>query len=356
MRGGAAGGSRAKAITDPFRAEAPRGESGGPQFRTEAARGEASASEPQRDGVSRAGSAGPPGKPDATDAGPEGGGSGGMGAQPPRKKVSTPRKRWRAAFFVLAGVGIIGAVTVALLGSRLLVVRAITVTGTHLVTPAQVIAAANVPAGTPLIRVDPAQVALRVEARISQVETARVSKQWPDGLAITIRERVPVVAVRMAGGGYDLVDHDGVIVNWAKARPARLPLLETTLPGSELRGDQGVAAVSAVLAGLPGWLSDQVKAVSASAPSSGPGPSVRLYLSGGVTVDWGGPDRLSVKAQELATLMRDTGRPGDTVQPGSTVQPGRTAQPGNTAQPGSSGQPGPVRYYDVSAPGTVVTK
>jgi cell division septal protein FtsQ len=258
--------------------------------------------------------------------------------------VSTPRKKWRAAFFVLAGVGIIGAVTFALLGSRLLVVRAITVSGAHLVTPAQVIAAADVPAGTPLIRVDPAQVALRVEARIRQVETARVSKQWPDGLAITIRERVPVVAVRMAGGGYDLVDHDGVIVNWAKARPARLPLLETSLPGSELRGDQGVAAVSAVLAGLPGWLSDQVKAVSVNAPGSGTSPAVRLYLSGGVTVDWGGPDRARVKAQELATLMRDTG------QSGNTVQPGKTAQPGNTAQPG------PVRYYDVSAPGTVVTK
>lgn len=245
---------------------------------------------------------------------------------------------------MLAGVGIVGAVTIALLGSRLLVVRAITVTGTHLVTPAQVIAAANVPAGTPLIRVDPAQVALRVEATIRQVETARVAKQWPDGLAITIRERVPVVAVRMAGGGYDLVDHDGVIVNWAKAKPARLPLLETTLPGSELRGDQGVAAVSAVLAGLPGWLSAQVKAVSASAPSSGTDPSVRLYLSGGVTVDWGGPDRAGVKARELAILMRDTGQSGGAVQPSGAGQSGGT------------GQSGPVRYYDVSAPGTVVTK
>jgi len=240
--------------------------------------------------------------------------------------VFTPRKKWRAAFFVLAGIGIVGAVAVALLGSRLLVVRVITVTGTHLVTPAQVIAAASVPAGTPLIRVDPAQVALRVEAKIRQVETARVSKQWPDGLAITIRERVPVVAVRMTGGGYDLIDHDGVIVNWAKAKPARLPLLQTTLPGSALRGDRGVATVSAVLTGLPGWLSRQVTAVSASPPASGTQPSVTLYLSGGATIDWGGADRATVKARELATLMRD------------------------------AAQANPVRYYDVSAPEIVVTK
>ena len=221
-----------------------------------------------------------------------------------------PRKKWRAAFFVLAGIGIVAAVAVALLGSRLLVVRVITVTGTHLVTQAQVIAAAGVPAGTPLIRVDPAQVALRVEA-IRQVETARVSKQWPDGLAITIRERVPVVAVRMAGGGYDLVDHDGVIVKLAKAKPAKLPLLQTTLPGSALRGDRGVATVSAVLAGLPGWLSHQVRAVSASPSGSGAGPSVTLYLTGGATVVWGGSDRATVKARELAILMRDAAQPSE---------------------------------------------
>jgi cell division protein FtsQ len=230
--------------------------------------------------------------------------------------VSTPRKKWRAAFFVLAGIGILGAVAFALLGSRLLVVRAITVSGARLVTPAQVIAAAGVPAGTPLIRVDPAQVARRVEA-IRQVESARVSKQWPDGLAISIQERVPVVAVLMADGGYDLVDHDGVIVSWAKAKPAGLPLLQTTVAGGALRGDRGVAAASAVVTGLPGWLSQQVKSVSASDP----GPSVTLYLTGGQTVAWGGPDREAVKARELAILMRD-----------------------------------PARYYDVSAPGTVVTK
>jgi cell division protein FtsQ len=220
---------------------------------------------------------------------------------------------------VLAGAGIVVAVAFGLLGSRLLVVRAISVTGTHLVTREQVLAAASVPAGTPLIRVDPGQVARRVEA-IRQVETARVTKQWPDGLAITVRERVPVVAVRMAGGGYDLVDHDGVIVRWAKGKPAGLPLLRTTLSGGALRGDQGVATASAVLAELPRWLSGQVAAVSVS------DPGVTLQLSGGKTVVWGGADRAAVKARELTILMGDS-------------------RSGN-----------PVRYYDVSAPGTVVTR
>jgi cell division protein FtsQ len=229
---------------------------------------------------------------------------------------------------VLAFVGIFAAVGWALLGDRLLVVRVINVSGTHLITPAQVIAAADVPAGTPLIRVDTAKVAARIEA-IRQVAAARVSKQWPDGLSIAVTERVPVMAVRMAGGGYDLVDHDGVIVNYAKVKPAAMPLFQTALPGSQLRGSRDVAAASAVLAELPAWLSRVVTDVAVTSggatgsveEASVPAGSVVLHLNGGKTVAWGGPGMASLKARELAILMRD-----------------------------------PASYFDVTDPETVVTK
>jgi len=220
---------------------------------------------------------------------------------------------WRTAFFALAGVGIIAGVAWGLLGSRLLVVRSVAVTGTNLVPKAEVAGAADVPLGTPLAQVDPAAVARRVES-IRQVASATVSKSWPDGLTITVRERVPAVAVRMAGGGYDLVDADGVIVRWAEARPAGLPLLATSVPGGELRGDPEVTAAAAVLGELPGWLSESVASVTASGP-------VTLRLRDGKTVVWGGTDSAAVKARELAILMRDR-----------------------------------ARYLDVSAPGTVVTR
>jgi cell division protein FtsQ len=236
---------------------------------------------------------------------------------------------------VLASLGIIAAVGWALLGDRLLVVRVIAVSGTHLVPPAQVIAAADVPAGTPLIRVDTTQVATRVEG-ITQVASARVSKDWPDGLSITVTERVPVVAVRMSGGIYDLVDHDGVIVTAQRAKPAALPLFETAVPGSQLRGDGDIAATSAVLAELPPWLYREVADVSvtsgggsgnggdsggASEKASVPAGSVVLYTDQGQTIVWGGPDMAGVKARELAILMLDR-----------------------------------VSYYDVSDPRTAVTR
>jgi cell division protein FtsQ len=227
---------------------------------------------------------------------------------------------------VLALVGIVGAAGWALLGSRLLVVRVIGVTGTHLVSAGQVRAAADVPAGTPLIRVDPGQVAARVEA-IQQVASAQVTKDWPDGLSITVQERVPVMAVR-SSGRYDLLDRAGVIVVSSASKPAQMPLLLTSEPGGRLRGDQGVAAVAQVLAVLPSWLSHQVAKVSVSG-SDGPSgtqvagltPSVTLYLTGGQTVVWGDAGSSGVKEHELAILMR-----------------------------------GQASYYDLSAPGTVVTR
>jgi len=246
-------------------------------------------------------------------------------ASPPGKKRS-PRK-WRALFFVLASVGIVAAVAWALLGDRLLVVRVVTVSGTHLVTPAQVITAADVPAGTPLIRVDTTQVAARVEA-ITQVASARVSKDWPDGLSITVTERVPVVAVRETGGGYYLVDHDGVIVRSASAKPTSLPLFQTGVPGSQLRGNHDIATVSAVLAELPSWLYREVENVTVTSGTSGnrgveeasvPAGSVVLSTDEAETVVWGGPGMAGVKAHELAILMRDRASYYDVSDPNTAV-------------------------------------
>lgn len=216
----------------------------------------------------------------------------------------------------MAGVGW------ALLGNRLLVVRSVTVTGTHLVSSARVLAAADVPPGTPLLRVDTGAVARRVEA-IPQVASARVSANWPDHLVIAVTERVPVLAVKMAGGGYDLVDPTGVPVRWAKNRPVTMPQLLTALPGSALAGAPSVSAAAAVLAELQPWLASQVAQVSVTeATGSGDvsGQQVILHLKSGKTVLWGGPGRAGQKNRELAILL-----------------------------------PGKAHYVDVSAPGTVVT-
>jgi len=225
----------------------------------------------------------------------------GLGGPPGARRARPPHSRWRTAFFVLAGVAVVAGVSWALLGNRLLVVRSVTVTGTHLVTPEQVLTAANVTLGTPLLSVNASAVTSRVD-EIQQVASVRVTKDWPDHLVIAVTERVPVLALRMAGGGYDQLDPDGVIVRWTKAKPASLPLLVTALPGSALRGSTAVGTAAGVLAELQPWLAKQVAEVRPATVAAGT-EQVTLNLRDGKTVQWGAPGDAAQKNRELAVLL-----------------------------------------------------
>jgi cell division protein FtsQ len=255
--------------------------------------------------------------PAAPPAGRRGGAAGGARAAGSRAGRRRPRTRWRAAFFALAGVAIVGGAGWALLGNRVFVVRSVTVTGTHLLAPAQVIAAADVSLGTPLLSVDTGAVTRRVEA-IGDVASATVTEDWPDHLAITVTERVPAVAVRMADGEYDLVDPTGVVVRHTEAKPAALPLLVTSLPGSALRGNAEVTAAADVLAELQPWLARQVAKVTVAAVPAGP-PQVTLSLRDGKTVQWGSAGNAAQKNRELSVLLPGQARDVDVSAPGTAV-------------------------------------
>jgi cell division protein FtsQ len=244
---------------------------------------------------------------------PDGRGAMPGGIRRPRRR----RTRWRAAFFAVAGIAVVAGVAWALLGDRVLVVRSVTVTGTHLLAPAQVVAAADVPLGTPLMSVDPGAVTRRVEA-LRLVASATVTEDWPDHVVIAVTERVPVMAVRMAGGGYDLVDRTGVIVRWAQAKPAALPVFATTLAGGALREDPSVTAVTEVLAELQPWLADQVTQARATPVPAGP-DQVTLVLRDGKTIQWGSPGGAAQKNRELAILRGTQARIIDVSAPGTVV-------------------------------------
>jgi cell division protein FtsQ len=232
------------------------------------------------------------------------------------------RQPWRAAFFALAAVAIVVGVGWALLDSRFFVVRSVTVTGTHLVTGAEVRSAAAISPGLPLIRVNSAKIAHRVE-QIRQVQSARVSRDWPDGVTIAVTERTPVLAV-LSSGGYQLIDKYGVVVESSSRRPPALPSLElSAVPGSgpvsvpELRGSPAVYAAAVVLHELPRYLARSV--VSLQAPSA---TEVSLRLTRGITIVWGGTDRAAEKSKELAVLMRTHARTYNVSAPGTAVTGG----------------------------------
>ena len=203
------------------------------------------------------------------------------------------------AFVALAAAGVVAAAGWVLFGSPLLAVRSVTVNGTHLVPQSEVLAESGVVPGTPLIRVNTAQAAARIE-RIAQVSSAQVTRSWPNRLVIVVRERTPVLVLPAYGGaGYDLADADGVVLMRVARRPAGLPLYPTVAPDGALRGNPDLAAAAAVLSELPAPVRRSVISVTAPAPDQ-----VTLRLTGGITVLWGDTGRAGVKARELTVLMR----------------------------------------------------
>jgi len=101
---------------------------------------------------------------------------------------------WRALFIGIVGVAIIAGVGWALLGSSLLVVRRIEVTGNTGLPAARVRAASGIQPGTPLARLDAAAAVRRVE-RLSRVLSAQVGRSWPDTVVITVRVRRAALTV-----------------------------------------------------------------------------------------------------------------------------------------------------------------
>ncbi|WP_233604521.1 cell division protein FtsQ/DivIB [Micromonospora sp. HM5-17] len=213
------------------------------------------------------------------------------------------RRRVRAAlpWTVVAGVLVLGLAGGWLTyGTGVLGVRAVRVVGAALVTPEQVRAAAAVPEGTPLARVDLAAVRSRVAA-LPPVARVRASRQWPNTLRIEVVERTPV-AVVPRNGRFAVMDGTGVVFQDRPDRPAGLPLVRLAAPGPE---DMSTRAALEVLAALTPELREQLVEVVVEAPAR-----ITVRLRGGRTVLWGDASRSDTKAQVATSLL---GRAGDTI-------------------------------------------
>jgi cell division protein FtsQ len=199
---------------------------------------------------------------------------------------------------VLLGVGLL-VLVVALAGfvwaGPLLVVRHVEVRGVTDDRAAQVRTALATPWGEPLARVDGRALAGRVR-QLPFVASVDVSRGWPRTLVVTVDARTPRAVVPVAGGGYDIVDGEGVAYARADKAPKGLPVVR--LGDDAVRQPTLVAALQ-VLQGLPEGLRDAVTSVKASSPDA-----VTLTISRR-TVVWGSPEQTDRKAR-IFEALRDT--------------------------------------------------
>lgn len=197
---------------------------------------------------------------------------------------------------------IIGTVIVAVLAgfatwllafSSVFGVHTVVVSGEHRLSEQQVLAAARVTSGAPLLRLDTAAIRTRVEA-LPEVASATVTTSFPSTVRITITERVPVGVVKH-GSSYAIVDRTGDQFRSVPKRPAHLPLLVVP-QGTDARTTGG--AVATVAAALPERVLARTESIQALDPRA-----ITLVLHDGTVVRWGGPEQSGVKADVLLALL-----------------------------------------------------
>jgi cell division protein FtsQ len=244
---------------------------------------------------------------------PRGGTTPGRATAGSRGVAGPPWWRSRRALVVAAALLTALGVCGWLVGwTGVLGVRTVTVTGARSVPAADVIAAAAVPRGQPLARVNTGAVAQRVGA-IPGVARVAVTRAWPSKVRIAITERLGVAVVRRDGVPW-LIDGGGVVFQRLTTGPGRLPTVDVSAAGPD---DPATRAALAALAALSPAVRAQVRTVAAPTRDD-----VRLTLSADRTVVWGDAGEAAAKAEALQALLSRPGHTYDVSTPNVvTVRP-----------------------------------
>jgi hypothetical protein len=268
-----------------------------------------------------------------------------------RRLTEIRRKESRRRLRILAAAGaavVVVAAAVGSLYSPLLDLRHVRIAAIGAVSRSEVLSVTGLNHPRPLIEIDTAQLAARLDA-VVDLGGARVSRTWPATVAIEVTQRTPVAAVAeppSAGspGGWATVDATGRVLTDVAAPPPGLPVVQNAgsipPPGQWLAGSagpganplppagtgpatgrslvdldapadsptvpRGTAAALAVTAALPASMRETVQTVRA-----GPGPELTLGVlpitiaSGSIPVTLGDGSFLTQKLTALAALLTE---------------------------------------------------
>ena len=213
-----------------------------------------------------------------------------------KKRKKKSRRSWRLKALALIVIAVIMALVAAGLWvvyySSALVTKRVNVIGSRNLTPVQVSLTAQVPVGVPLARQDLDAIAERLTA-VPSIETAAVSRSWPNTITLTIVERRPVLAV-LQPDGYVVVDKYGVAYQTQPTLPPKVVLADVDTQSKPL-----LSAVAVVATALPEKLNGKVKLITASSPDS-----IALILGSGRIITWGSSADSELKAKVVTALLK----------------------------------------------------
>lgn len=195
---------------------------------------------------------------------------------------------WLIAAGVLLAAAVMG-LAYLVYGTHVLAVKTITVRGATVVKVSDILAATDVPLGTPLARVDVGAIKARVE-KLPRVSSVTVRRGWPHTLVVIVHEYTPV-AVTMNGGNWYVVDPSGV--------PFMPAGKVSSLPQVQGRDDASRAAAIVVARDLPRTISRYVVLTRAQRPDQ-----IELLLSDKSVVSWGDTSQAASKTEVLLNLLK----------------------------------------------------
>lgn len=239
------------------------------------------------------------------ESGPAGTPEAVSGPPPPVQKA---RRRLRLPVIrvvqlcVAAALLLTGFCVWALYGSNWFRVERISADGARVLTEEQVLRAAAVPEGEPVISVDREATEERLLAKLPRLAKADVVRAWPRGIGVNVAERSPELVLKTAGK-YVEVDADGVRFATTPTRPKGAPLLVMDLQETAGMSHFGAKRLRKEAVQVAAALPEKVATVTRSVEVRSY-DHISLELADGRSVLWGSSERGASKATSLLALMK----------------------------------------------------
>lgn len=218
-------------------------------------------------------------------------------------------RRWLTLRKVLAaglGLLLVGLGVYALWFSSWLRTEGVDMVGNELLSDRQVLGAAEVPTGGPLVTVDLEAIEKRVKS-LAAVEKVDVSRQWPHEIRIEITERTPI-AVLDLGDRVVALDADGTSFPAPARAREGLPRIRVGSGANQNALREGAAVVSSLDADVASMVTYvEVRTVD----------EILLHLRDDRLVKWGSADQSEDKAAVLLRLLERKATTYDVSVPGS---------------------------------------
>ncbi|EGX59948.1 cell division protein ftsQ-like protein [Streptomyces zinciresistens K42] len=197
-----------------------------------------------------------------------------------------------------------------LYGSQWLRVTRVSISGTRVLTPAQVREAADVPVGSPLVSVDTGAIEARLRRALPRIDEVDVVRAWPRGIGLRVVERTAVLVVQKDRDFIE-VDKEGVRFATVSQAPKGVPALQvavsrtgTGAAGLRRFGEARLVREAVRVAGaLPAAVARGTQVVKVRSYDD-----ISLVLTGGTTVSWGSGEKGAAKARALTALMKASPR------------------------------------------------